>query len=90
MAEEAPDLGIQLALQIITHETFILSNFTAPYLPLCIHALDVCAMWSTVSTVPCGPLCSLCHVVQEGLSGFGPKLPTGVNMTCVKDFCWRH
>ena len=26
----------------------------------------------------------------EGLSGFGPELPTGVNMTRVKYFCWRH
>jgi len=26
----------------------------------------------------------------EGLTGFGPKLPTGVNKNCVKDFCWCH
>ena len=26
----------------------------------------------------------------EGLSGFGPELPTGVNKNRVKDFCWRH
>ena len=26
----------------------------------------------------------------SGLSGFGPKLPTGVNKNRVKDFCWRH